>query len=268
MGPQFEKILICLVLAYLLQYFVIKPNLATWLRVSQVNSVVYALSGALLGYLLIGQWMNWQVPLFMLLTNLVLDMIFHWPTLYPDCITVQNQPYLNQSLQSLGENGIANFSIELIVRTLMMVFGSALSANNPSVWEANFGMSYYGMVAIIAGWLVIGCVCGEWIGLFLKKQQVGQSIGLEAGGETIGFLERSIIFILLLLNAPTGIGLLITAKTIFRFGEINKSGDNRKEVEYILIGTLLSFFLGTVVSLLTMYISIRFCPTWSFVLLN
>lgn len=268
MGPQFEKIIICLVLAYLLQYFVLKPLLTPWLKTSQGNSVIFAVSGALLGYLFIGQWQNWQIPLFMFLANLVLDMIFHWPTLYPTLVIQQHQLYENPSLQPLGGTGITKFSIELALRAVTLVLGSMFAFNSAPYWEPVFGMNYYGMAAVLAGWLLAGCVCGEWIGYFLQKIQPALSTGLEAGGETIGFLERSIIFVLLFLNAPTGIGLLITAKTIFRFGEINKASDNRKEVEYILIGTLLSFFLGTLISLLTMYISKRYCPTWTFKLFS
>jgi hypothetical protein len=49
-----------------------------------------------------------------------------------------------------------------------------------------------------------------------------------------------------LLNYPAGIALLLGLKSLFRFGEIREP-TNRKETEYILIGTLLSyaFALGT-----------------------
>jgi hypothetical protein len=76
------------------------------------------------------------------------------------------------------------------------------------------------------------------------------------------------VYLLMLLNAPTGIGFLMTAKTIFRFGEINQQGENRMQVEYILIGTLLSFFIGALVSVLVMYFSMQFFPGKVFKLLN
>jgi hypothetical protein len=42
---------------------------------------------------------------------------------------------------------------------------------------------------------------------------------------------------------------LIAAKSIFRFGEL-KDSENRKEAEYILIGTFASFLFALVISLL------------------
>jgi hypothetical protein len=42
---------------------------------------------------------------------------------------------------------------------------------------------------------------------------------------------------------------LITAKSVFRFGDLNK-GKNRKLTEYVLIGTLLSFGLAILAGML------------------
>ena len=46
--------------------------------------------------------------------------------------------------------------------------------------------------------------------------------------------------LLILIGHPTGIGFLIAAKSILRFGEIKESR-HRKLAEYIIIGTFLSF---------------------------
>jgi len=75
--------------------------------------------------------------------------------------------------------------------------------------------------------------------------------GFEQGGRIIGMLERGIIFLLVLVESPTAIGFLIAAKSLLRFGDIG-SGASRKEVEYILIGTLMSFLFGLTTSYLTL----------------
>jgi hypothetical protein len=51
------------------------------------------------------------------------------------------------------------------------------------------------------------------------------------------------------LNQWSAIGLLITAKSVFRFGDLSKA-KNRKLTEYVLIGTLLSFGIAIAVGLL------------------
>jgi hypothetical protein len=50
-----------------------------------------------------------------------------------------------------------------------------------------------------------------------------------------------------------GVGFLVAAKSVFRFGELNDH-KNRLEAEYITIGTLMSFSWGFGTSLLTKYV--------------
>lgn len=64
--------------------------------------------------------------------------------------------------------------------------------------------------------------------------------GISNAGEYIGILERLLTFTFILQNAWIGIGFLITAKSVFRFSDIQQS-KQREETEYIMIGTLLSF---------------------------
>ncbi|MFW6437520.1 MAG: hypothetical protein ACOCZ7_00785 [Armatimonadota bacterium] len=64
--------------------------------------------------------------------------------------------------------------------------------------------------------------------------------GAPRAGELIGRLERTLIVFLVLANIPSGVGFLIAAKSILRFGEVTKE-DNRAQAEYVIIGTLASF---------------------------
>ena len=61
---------------------------------------------------------------------------------------------------------------------------------------------------------------------------------LPGAGRVIGQLERGLIFALVLLGQPEGVGLLIAAKSILRFGAVR---DDRALSEYVIIGTLASF---------------------------
>ena len=75
-------------------------------------------------------------------------------------------------------------------------------------------------------------------------------IGIEDGGRVIGYLERALIFIFIMANQPSGIGFLIAAKSILRFGELTEP-TKRMQAEYIIIGTLASFLFGIGISYLT-----------------
>lgn len=81
--------------------------------------------------------------------------------------------------------------------------------------------------------------------------QIDDSIqGLEKGGAFIGVLERALVMLLVLMGEPTGVGFLITAKSILRFGDV-KETNQRKMTEYIIIGTFLSFGWGLAASVIT-----------------
>jgi hypothetical protein len=64
--------------------------------------------------------------------------------------------------------------------------------------------------------------------------------GIKNAGKYIGMLERLFIFIFVISSFWEGVGFLLTAKSIFRFGDL-KENKEIKLTEYILIGTLISF---------------------------
>ncbi|MBO6572591.1 DUF3307 domain-containing protein [bacterium] len=75
---------------------------------------------------------------------------------------------------------------------------------------------------------------------------------LQSAGKYIGILERLFVFGFILLDQWQAIGLLIAAKSVFRFGDLSRAKD-RKLTEYILIGTLLSFGLAITIGVAFKY---------------
>lgn len=71
---------------------------------------------------------------------------------------------------------------------------------------------------------------------------------LAKAGKYIGILERLFVFMFVALGKWEGVGFLLAAKSIFRFGDLTEAKD-RKLTEYILIGTLLSFGLAILTGL-------------------
>jgi hypothetical protein len=67
----------------------------------------------------------------------------------------------------------------------------------------------------------------------------GNETSLASAGKTIGYLERWLVLSFLLLNQFSGIGFLLAAKSVFRFGDLSKSKD-MKLTEYVMLGTLTS----------------------------
>ncbi len=75
---------------------------------------------------------------------------------------------------------------------------------------------------------------------------------LEDAGKYIGILERILVFIFIMSGHWEAVGFLITAKSVFRFGDLKES-KHRKLTEYILIGTLISFGIAIGTALVVNY---------------
>jgi len=71
--------------------------------------------------------------------------------------------------------------------------------------------------------------------------------GIKEAGKYIGMLERLFIFIFIVTSFWEGVGFLLAAKSIFRFGDL-KENKEIKLTEYILIGTLISFGLAILIA--------------------
>ena len=71
---------------------------------------------------------------------------------------------------------------------------------------------------------------------------------LKDAGQYIGILERLLVFVFIITAHWEAVGFLITAKSVFRFGDLKES-KHRKLTEYILIGTLISFGIAILIGL-------------------
>lgn len=89
--------------------------------------------------------------------------------------------------------------------------------------------------------IMIKMMMQQWA---LEDDQAEDS--LKNAGQYIGMLERLLAFGFILLNQWQAIGLLIAAKSVFRFSDLSRAKD-RKLTEYILIGTLLSLGMAMII---------------------
>jgi len=76
---------------------------------------------------------------------------------------------------------------------------------------------------------------------------------LPNAGKYIGIIERLFVLLFIILDHWEAIGLLITAKSVFRFNDLKES-NSRKLTEYILIGTLISFGIAIITGLIYIHI--------------
>jgi len=100
-------------------------------------------------------------------------------------------------------------------------------------------------IVVVIGGIVLslntgGIVVAQFVKPLLTDIELSRMEGIPNGGKVIGLLERSLVMLLMWINQPAGIGFLVTAKSILRFGDIKES-HQRKQTEYVIIGTFLSF---------------------------
>ncbi len=86
----------------------------------------------------------------------------------------------------------------------------------------------------------------KWSESFKKKTQKNKS--LKNAGNIIGITERLLVVLFINIDFFEGIGYLLAAKSIFRFGDLTNAKD-RKLTEYILTGTLISFTIAIIIGL-------------------
>ncbi|TVM04252.1 MAG: DUF3307 domain-containing protein [Candidatus Brocadia sp. WS118] len=103
------------------------------------------------------------------------------------------------------------------------------------------------IVVIWPAGALIGTITKPWRNEITKEPS---SQGLEKAGLWIGRLERVLILTFILLKHFEAIGFLIAAKSILRFGE-TRAPNSRKEAEYILIGTMISFVIAILLGIFT-----------------
>ncbi|MGF1530517.1 MAG: DUF3307 domain-containing protein [Puniceicoccaceae bacterium] len=190
-----------------------------------------------MAYLILQQWSWWVLPVPILLVHGLIDFI---------------------KVRSMG-SGPRAFLLDqalhlgsLWIIALVMVNGApselALSPILYTEWillGAGFVAAVWGVGYFIGS--LAENMCSQNDGLRESLQN-----GLKNGGAMIGKLERSLIFILIGVGQPAGIGFLVAAKSILRFEEAKK----QPLAEYVLIGTLWSFGLA----ILLAHLSFRLFP--------
>ena len=153
-------------------------------------------------------------------------------------------------LSSAREDRRAFYSLGIVLTALFFCLAASPQEQMTSFFQEAWSSPR--LFIIVLGYLLVLWPVGRLVNVLTDRfrRQLGdeKSRGLELAGLWIGYLERLFLVTLILLDYLPGIALLLGLKSLFRFGEV-KDPANRKEAEYILIGTLLSFGFALAVGL-------------------
>ncbi|MFW6177893.1 MAG: DUF3307 domain-containing protein [Desulfohalobiaceae bacterium] len=240
------SVLICLLAAHILGDFFLQSKRQAKGKARLPVLAEHALVHAVLSYILLGVWGLFWLSGAILVSHAAVDAV--------------KARFGSATLRALLLDQAAHLGILLILSWTL----SRPGILKDLFWTEVWGQTYLKSLILVSGFVLTvyaaGIVIMYAIQPFVQKLEswrqsqelIGQQPrGLERAGLIIGQLERSLIFLLLLMGQPGGLGLLLAAKSILRIGQLNDPGE-RLQAEYIILGTLMSFALGTAVAYGTM----------------
>lgn len=191
---------------------------------------------ALLAFFIVGELDYWAIPIIIFITHLAID-------------TVKSNSKAPNSSSAFLIDQLTHFIVIIsIVYYYREPYGNIFQTLvNEEVYNKG--------IILFTGFLLIGKPASILLKLSLKHlipHYENTNSGIEQAGMWIGYLERFLILTFILLNQFAAVGFLLTAKSIFRFGELTKANDLQK-TEYVLIGTLASFTIAIAVSITTQF---------------
>jgi len=132
-----------------------------------------------------------------------------------------------------------------------------------SVWLSDknefYSLAWQKLIAldtlfVIAAYLLVLNPSSVFIRMMLEKIniQINNEGSIPAAGHFIGLLERVLMLSFILLGEYGGVGFLLAAKSIFRFGDLKESSE-KQLTEYVMLGTLLSVTVTLFIGVATLY---------------
>jgi hypothetical protein len=222
-----------LLLAHLLGDFLLQPG--KWVIHKSAHKIgsrylyFHVLIHFVLVLLLLGNYTHWRIALVIALSHYLIDL---------------GKLYSEPSFS----NRAVPFFIDQALH-LLILFGCAYYGN--IIGQIDFLLDQIDWGLLTAAFFLT-FPSAILMNILLEKMSDQISLdhkSLPNAGKYIGMIERLFVLIFILAGRWEGIGLLITAKSVFRFNDLKES-NSRKLTEYILIGTLLSFGLAIATGLI------------------
>ncbi|MFC2766766.1 MAG: DUF3307 domain-containing protein [Prevotella sp.] len=185
-----------------------------------LHSAIHALTA----YLAAALWEQWEIPLIVFATHLAIDTI--------------KTGHKGHGTGAFLLDQTAHLAV--IVLLVAGLQGAELSQE-----IARLTAHPETPIKYLIAYAVVLKPTSIFMSLLLRRWEKSGLVtgGLPEAGKWIGFLERILILTFILADCAEAIGFLLAAKSIFRYGDLNKARDI-KTTEYVLVGTLTSFTIA------------------------
>lgn len=238
-----EVLAIQLLLAHLLTDYFFQPT--KWVKDKNENKHTSKFFWLHIGVsfviplvLLIGEWFQWRAALLIAITHGVID---YWKIKQEAKLT-EKQTRKKRNLFLIDQ--LLHMGVLLIVWVIFQ-----FSHAHFLLWLKEavlIDRNLFIVTAILALLSPTGILIGKVTDPFRNKIQKDNS--LKNAGKYIGYSERLLVLLFIMLCQYEAIGFLLASKSILRISKDNDD-EGRKKTEYVLVGTLLSFFIAIIVGL-------------------
>ncbi|MGB2708596.1 MAG: DUF3307 domain-containing protein [Pseudoalteromonas nigrifaciens] len=150
--------------------------------------------------------------------------------------------YFIDIAKSYSNKGLVPFLFDQIAHIIIIIAISIWLTDNLQLTNSVMALLTNSKALwVIAGYLIILNPSAVFIRMMLERitNHFSSDGSLPLAGQSIGMLERVLMLTFILLDQFAGLGFLIAAKSVFRFGDLSASKD-KKLTEYVMLGTLLS----------------------------
>lgn len=190
-----------------------------------IAQAIHALIHAVCAYLLLADWTQWIIPVVIFITHFIID---------------------TAKIKWHGNNTVGFLVDQLAHVAVIAGLWWGIYAD-PSIIQGVLTSPVHSTKfwAVLIGYMLVLKPSSLLISMFIKgwTPSTMQAFGMPSAGRWIGYIERVLIVTFVLTDNIAAVGFLLAAKSIFRFGDLNKAREV-KITEYVLLGTLASFTIA------------------------
>lgn len=205
------------------------------------SQLLHALTQAAMAYVFAGLWTCWLIPVVIFVTHLMID--------------VAKYSWKEGGLLAFSLDQIAHFSVMVGLYFLLGGSFEIIPSSATRFWAV--ALSYLIILNPTATFITVFYQNWSRSRVFSSKDVLKETMdsttdseeNFYKGGTYIGFLERILALTFILAGCWEGVGFLLAAKSIFRFGDLQNKKDASR-TEYVLVGTFLSFSVTLIVGLI------------------